>query len=334
MSKREKDNMDETQGSTLITKQVANECFTPSEQVLAFLDDRIAQHRHLLECQHELQERLRPTREERAIRARLRERMIAKLGARARADISRLRELAEERSSMLQNFALSNPVLSLTPILSPLGNPPVLSDVNRDPWMWWARTTFFYQPHEASMWYAEDGVHIAALFQTESGDLQKRGLRVVAQYELGAERMPEGNRHYLSAPVAEVLGTARGYASESGIFDFGDEWAKLWLNTKQTVFVLPKLGEAGIAVAVGQVSVESRRLIFIEGGGVESAVMPGLIGMPPIRFFLPPDTFSIIVELEWSFDVQLENRSFIYIGHSQAAPSCVLKHPQWPLLAT
>ena len=47
------------------------------------------------------------------------------------------------------------------------------------------------------------------------------------------------------------LGTAMGSAMESGIFDFGDEWAKLWLNTKQTVFVLPKLGPPPSIVAAG-----------------------------------------------------------------------------------
>ena len=71
------------------------------------------------------------------------------------------------------------------------------------------------------------------------------------------------------------MGTAQGYATESGIFDFGDEWAKLWLNTKQTVYVLPKPGPPPSSVAAaGQVAVESRRLIFIEGGGIDHAVIP------------------------------------------------------------
>lgn len=321
-------------GSNIATEEIVNEHSAASEQTRAFIGERIAGHRRLHQYRHELSEMQRPTAEERAIRARLRDRMTKKL--RSRREVERLHELAEQRRRMLHNSALSNLEFQLdTGQLHPLDNPPTATGSSADQLMWWAYTTYFYSPQEASMWAAQDGDHIAAAFETTSGDLQKHQIRVLAHYTMERDRLPEDGKVYLSAPVAEIFGKAEGYATETGILDFGDQWAKLWLTTRQSICVLsaPKPPLSLVEVREAKAAAETRTLIFIENGGFDSTYMPGQIGMPPVRFSLPPDSGAVVAELEWSFDVQLENQSLIRIGHSSEASSCQLNHAQWPLTA-
>jgi hypothetical protein len=65
-------------------------------------------------------------------------------------------------------------------------------------------------------------------------------------------------------------------------------------------------------------------------GGAEFANLPGLMSLP-VTFFLPQTADSLLIELEWQFDFQLEGDARLHLGHTQEAQVCTIRHPQWPL---
>jgi hypothetical protein len=199
--------------------------------------------------------------------------------------------------------------------------------------MWWERTSWFYHVGFSTFWFDNEGLHFTARFDTHSGDLVQFSTRIVAQFYLSADRMPAGGRRYVSAPIAEVWGIAHGFTEAQPLLYFGDMWAKCWLNTRQTVFALKKPDLGSVAVAGGIPASESRQLIFLEDAARAEfgRPLPGLLAMPPVAFWLPENPFSVTVELEWEFLVQLEGGAEVNLGHHSQVPVCVLKHPQWPI---
>lgn len=146
---------------------------------------------------------------------------------------------------------------------------------------------------------------------------------------------PKG-RNYLSNPVFEVTGEAYGYVGIKLPFNWGYNWSKCWLNTKQTVFSFsdPPPRTDGIIQAIIGLPVaatsDSRQLIFIEDGYPETVNLPGLMALPA-AFFLPETVGSLFFELEWQFDMQLEGDALLYLGHTSDAQVCTIRHPQWAI---
>src|SRR5688500_3706340 len=113
-----------------------NEKMNLSDGGCTFMDDRTKLHLRDLECRHSLHERMKPTKEERDIQARLHSTLLEKLGA--RDDYEHLRQLARER--MNANRLLSG--------LSLLDGPGSMIHPFSDPTddgivVWWARTQWF-----------------------------------------------------------------------------------------------------------------------------------------------------------------------------------------------
>jgi hypothetical protein len=68
--------------------------------------------------------------------------------------------------------------------------------------------------------------------------------------------------------------------------------------------------ETGVLqLLVGQplgTATDSRSVVFTEDGSVVHANFPGLMGLP-LSFFLPETARSLLFEMEWRFDVQIED---------------------------
>jgi hypothetical protein len=312
--------MEEKGAGAFAVAEMRNEKTYPSTEGLAFMDDRTRYHLCDIEYHHSLHERMRPTKEERDLRSRLRSSLIDKLGV--REEYERLRRLVRDRADANRHFPhliTDEPGASIHPFSDP--DEEVVT-------VWWAKTSWFFPPGEATMWMDGDGVHVAAHFESDDGDLHKPSIRVVAQYEVGPNRMPPKGRRYLSNPVFDVSGPAYGFTAQSGFFDFGDSWSKCWLNMKQTVFTVT--GFDGIIRTLAS-NTDSRTVIFTEDGDAVHANLPGLMGLP-VEFFLPENADALIFELEWRFDIQIED-GLLYLGHRPEAQVCTIRHPQWPIRA-
>jgi hypothetical protein len=312
--------MNEKETGAFAVAEMRNEKTNPSEEARAFMDDRTKLHLRDLEYRHAFHEAMRPTKEERDIRARLQASLLDKLGG--RKDFEHLRQLARERIRAHRHPSFVSLLDGLESMITPFGDP-AADGVE----IWWAKTTWFWPVTKATVWMDGTGLHIAAKFELDDGDLHNYSIRVVAQFIVGAERMPPKGRNYLSNPVSETVGKAYGYTLPGGLFDFGDNWSKCWLNTKQTVFTLT--GFDGIVKTVGFTS-DSRQLVFIEDSYPQHVGLPDLRGLPVI-FFLPVSTDALVVELEWEFHIQLEGEAGLWLGHQPEADVCTIRHPQWTI---
>jgi hypothetical protein len=152
-------------------------------------------------------------------------------------------------------------------------------------------------------------------------------MTVVAQFGLGPDRMPRGNAvRFISNPFAEVYGQVSGLTS--GGFYSGDQWAKCWLNTSQTVY-------GGIPLPFHLPSAfgsETRTIIFIESTTSQLSTFPGFFALPPVGILLVDRTQPIQVDLKFSFDFQLEGDAQIDISGLGDSASAVLRTYQWNIV--
>jgi hypothetical protein len=87
-----------------------------------------------------------------------------------------------------------------------------------------------------------------------------------------------------------------------------------------------------LQLVVGQpigTATDSRSIVFTEDGSAVHANFPGLMALP-VTFFLPDNARSLLFEMEWRFDVQIED-GLLYLGHRPDGPVCTIQHPQWPI---
>lgn len=267
-----------------------------------------------------------PSRTEREIKAKILSALLERLDL--TDDAQRLRHLANERIAAQQNRSPLSTYAALWPLIGTMADTIIPHATAGE--MWWSHTVFFYVSSQAALWVDPDGDHVAAKFDLDDGDLHKYWIRIVAYFVLDEDRMPPGGRPYVSNPLSEVLGSVYGFTLPNDLFNFGDNWSKCWLNMKQTVFAIPKL-DPGVMwnATLGLTAKESRTLVFNEDGYPEHVALPGLVSMPPVKFLMPAEPQAVNIELEWEFEVQLEGASGLWLGHSEQAPSCVIRHPQW-----
>lgn len=295
--------------------EMRNDKTFPSAEGLAFMEDRTKYHLRNLEYRHLVSERMRPTREERYLKSRLRSRLIDRLDV--RDDFERLQQLGRDRVDAGRfSLTLDEPGFVRDHTFSnPTGDGVMV---------FWARTSWFFPRHNfVTMWMDGDGLHLTAHFDSEDGDLHTHSIQVVAQYEIRPDRMPPKGRNYSSNPVFEVSGPVYGNTGPTSLWDLGDTWSKCWLNTKQTVFTVTSFD--GIIRTAGSNS-DSRQVIFLEDSGAVHEDLPGLMGLP-VDFPIA-DADALIIELEWRLDIQIEN-GFIVLGHQPEAEVCTIRHPQW-----
>lgn len=307
------------------SEQIRNIDLAPSGEVLAFFAARNARRYEVIERAHGLIDRLRPTAEDRDARGRVRARLIEAAG---RDDVARLRALKQARWEALQKATFEAAAIDRDLPLRPLPRFPV-RDSGVGPEMWWAQTVYTWPGRLANMWWEADGLRFAGKFEDESGDLHQYWIKVIAQFEIDTARLPPGNRGYLSAPVVNI----NGWVSSITDFDldFGDEWAKAFLNYRQTIFVIPQLepGGGGIsaAAAIGTTATDWRPIV---DGKIGGTWLPGLLALPPVQFFLPEHATSILAELEIAFHVQVEE-GWVKFGQLLDAQSCLVQTFQWRL---
>jgi len=300
----------------------------PSHSARVFMEERARRILQDLNHDHVLSEAALATTEERAIKKKLLTNLLERLGG--SADYERLRALKKDRLEKVKRL------LSALSVLDSPGKPgsfpdPALDSVQ----VWWANTTWWYPPGESTMWMDGAGVHVAAHFESDDGDLHTYSIRVLANFEISTDRMPARGRVYLSNPAFDVSGPAYGFTAQSGLYDFGDSWSKCWLNTRQTVYMFTDPGPPTpgvLQLLVGQplgTATDSRSIIFTEDGSAVHANFPGLMGLP-VTFFLPETARSLLFEMEWRIDVQIED-GLLYLGHRPDGPVCTIQHPQWPI---
>jgi len=132
-----------------------------------------------------------------------------------------------------------------------------------------------------------------------------------------------------------MLGVLDG-AVFGSLFDFGDQWSKCWLNTKQSVLV--PFTAVGIPsyLLIGQ-NAQSQALIFIEtsgGSDIERYTFSGITSLPPVSF--PMDGFArangIEVDLEIDLYMQLEgDNSGLHFHAGEGGGTDTLQTLQWDL---
>jgi hypothetical protein len=306
----------------------------------AFLESRLAALARRDEEAYLEDNRFRQTPEERALRAKVTDRILSTIGIQGEHD--RLKQLMSDRVRPERHFSPADSSVVDAPLLTPAGLPllgPASVPSSPVGEMWWARTVWFFPPAQSTVWFDDDGFHFTGKwFSSPRGDLWIYRVRITAWFELSADRMPIPAR-YVSAPVCHLTGRAYGYTGGPGFF-VGDRWSKCWLNTRHTVFVsppaLPPAPSGGISVSIGPIlqATDSRTLIFIEGSGIQRTPLPGFMAMPVVALDLPPETPLVASELEWQFEIQLEAEdAAVWLGHHPHEPVCTLKHYQWHLKA-
>jgi hypothetical protein len=301
----------------------------PSHSARVFMEERARRIAQDQKHDHALNEAILATEEESALKTKLLTHLLERLGG--SADYERLRALKKDRLERVKKL------LSAFPVLDSPGTPggPFSNPDPDSVQVWWANTTWWYPAGESTMWMDGTGVHVAAHFESDDGDLHSYSIRVLAHFEISAERMPAKGRAYLSNPAFEVSGHAFGFTAQSGLYDFGDSWSKCWLNIRQTVFMFTDPGPPTpgvLQLLVGQplgTATDSRAVVFTEDGSAVHANFPGLMGLP-LSFFLPETARSLLFEMEWRFDVQIED-GLLYLGHRPDGPVCTIQHPQWPI---
>jgi hypothetical protein len=299
-----------------------NEDTPPSGLASAFIDARNRFHALDLDERY-ASESNSPSKEERDLKSDLYSKVVDKLGV--QKDLDRLQQLRAKRLESLRK----------TPTDSNLHEPGATRYFNEttnqnDTWVWWAKTMSWCEATVATIWMDEAGTHIAASADSNTGNLYKTSIKVISQYVIAPDRLPPSNRKYLSHPVFTLTGPVWGSAMlYTLLFEFGDTWAKCWLHMKQTVFMLSG-GFDGIQNTLAS-NHDSETLIFIEDIDLKRVNLPGLRGLP-VEFYLPERAEALIFELEWQFDIQVENGG-INLGHTPEAQSCTILHPQWAIRA-
>ena len=202
--------------------------------------------------------------------------------------------------------------------------------------MWWAQTNWWWNAPGITMSWQDDGPHMSGVVHVNSDPLQKYSITILAEFALGADRIPATERGRVrSAPYANVFGWMQAIAKDFGFFTaFDDQWVKCWLNTWQSVWVTipgshhPFFGDSQSWAFASQ----SRNIFFLEGMGVETSYLPGRVAMPAVEFELIPQISNVQISLGFTFDMQLEGGdSNLVFGGEPDWPSNVVQTPQWTL---
>lgn len=196
--------------------------------------------------------------------------------------------------------------------------------------MWWAQTLISTTHSQAMIAeFADNVIIIGGQLNCDQGDLYKANITVNAQFGLGIERMSLDNNLYLSLPTANLNGYVDA-ATRGDTCDFGDQWAKCWLNTYQYVYEGLEFGNQTILVPVGS-NFDTREIVFIEERySVDTGSLPNLFSLPAVQFPRLIGCKSIFIELIFSFDFQLEGDSTVRIGVNNNPAR--LNTSQWKLI--
>jgi hypothetical protein len=278
----------------------------------------------------ELSRKVAPTREERELQQAARGALLKNLGIDESA-VSRLRESRQQRLRDLVATREFPHAPYSHPSLEDKHDPPGSLE------MWWARTDGWGNAPGVSMSWQDDGIHFSGGVHVDDDDLQKYSITIVAQFALGSDRIPDSARGMVhSAPIANVFGLVYAICKDFSLWDaFDDQWAKCWLNTRQTVWVtfpgvnLPIFGDR---LPWGS-NAESRSIVFLDSMGVLQSYLPGRIALPPVDFNLAQQISDVEIDLEFSFDMQIEGGdSNLSFGEDRDWPSNVVETLQWKLI--
>lgn len=276
-----------------------------------------------------LSRRLALTGEERRMRSAARSAMLTRLGV----DVAALERVRTSRQDRLRGF-ISTPDVVHRPYSIPTEEDKHDAPDSLD--MWWGQTNWWGNAPNVSWSWQDDGAHFSGWVHVDDDDLQKYNLTVLAQFFLGADRIPDSARGLVtSAPAANVFGIVFAVAKDFSLFNaFDDQWAKCWLNTRQNVWVtVPGLNLPIFGDRIPWASnADSRNLIFLDSMGTDQNYFPGRINLPPVQFNLDPRVTSVEIDLEFSFDMQLEGGdSNLVFGTDRDWPSNVVQTSQWKL---
>src|SRR5207244_1821759 len=179
-----------------------------------------------------------------------------------------------------------------------------------------------------------DGLHFAAEVEAHDGSAHDSSFTVLAQFYLDSNRIfpkrTSGVTPYSSVPPVEYYGAVWGFTSTMGSLpfdlDFGDHWAKLYLNATQNVLVNSELRATNN---------ENRPIIgFINDGDSGWAVLPGPFNMPRVDF-QANQLDNIEIDLILSLDFIVEgNASTVTVGRRNSFDYALLLHPQWKIVQT
>ncbi len=272
------------------------------------------------------------TADERELRKRLTESRLRAAGA-DDALLGRIRDQRAHRAKQLAGELahLGTPYQAPHPLPDP---PHVLDDPAGSGELWWAQTNWSWNdPGITPFWDDSAGLRFAGEIGDPLDVYMRRNLTAVAQFGLGADRVPADLLGtVVSAPRANVFGAVRGMTL-AGLWDFGDQWCKCWLNLRQTVWVeIPGLNIPifGDRLPFGT-NTSVITLIYLDGDGYADNFFPGPIGLPVVQFPLQAG-WSVEVDLEFWFDIQLEgDNTDIIFGNNAEFQSNLIQTFQWSL---
>ncbi|MDQ1547528.1 MAG: hypothetical protein QOH69_2432 [Actinomycetota bacterium] len=191
--------------------------------------------------------------------------------------------------------------------------------------MWWAQTDYWAasSPIGTLAYFDSNagGVNFVGQLDWDDGDLIITQLGLRATFGLGTDRLPAPGT-YWSRPPSTLMGDITGFTGMSWP-GFGDQWAKCWLNSSQTV-----RNKTGQILAQGAGSV---RPVFLEDDGSYAvASLPGRLPLQDVSFDIVPGEV-ITITVEATFDIQLEGTSTIRFGNLGGLVPAFVRIPQWTL---
>jgi hypothetical protein len=116
--------------------------------------------------------------------------------------------------------------------------PRVMDDPSGINELWWGRANWSWNdPGITPFWDNTAGLRFTGEIKEQLDIYMRRNLTMNAQFFLSADRIsPDIVGMVQSAPAANVFGLVGGM-TQAGLWDFGDQWCKCWLDLHQTVFV-------------------------------------------------------------------------------------------------
>lgn len=187
---------------------------------------------------------------------------------------------------------------------------------------WWWGSTHWWVPTDLlglAVHGADDGVHFTGQLNWDDGDLWKGSAGMTAVFGIDSHRLPPPGL-YRSQPSVNLAGQMWGFTGINGPWEFGDNWAKCWLNTHQRVSI-----PGGPVLAEGH---RTDTIIFFEDSGSHGVqALPGSYLGPEV--FFDVDGHSLICELEVRLDLQLEGTSAVRFGTYEGWREAICGVPQW-----
>jgi len=285
------------------------------------------------EFDDELNEALRPSEEEMAVRTELLERSVEVMGL-DRERLSLLKKFADSKYETIERYK-ERPRFDFELLPPIVYDPPPPPPPSRD--FWWAKTMSFHHPEFSSRFGPEGLVFTGGLWPWKySGafgetDYITRTFRAVAYFEITPDRIPPSpSGLYFSRPWVSVNGALRGTTTNASWVDYqfqGDSAAKAWLHLDHHIYQVGFGMNGPAPITRARAHKEDRMFSFVNTGRSHVVPMWGDRSLPELVIRDVNTLNSLWAEIEIRIDVQAKNAG----SAVEAMPTVVFNTHHWPL---